>query len=250
MTGNKVLFYGPSFHQLLQQSQQRVPDLIARLPEDAVLTGDPDKLARSILAELTGPLPVLDEANITTKAGETTARHDDSGRQFVQQRSYLTVYVPFTGDPQGFFVQPTQMAIVSTQASISNQEITFRVALDGKSKEQVEREIDHYVAHLRTHLDRLRSEQEPQYNAPLFSTIQHWLGDRRSRLEARQAVASSLKYKARTYTGGTTLVQVLPGERNTQGTSRRVVRARSIAGRWWIGAVRGRLTFSNCGSMV
>jgi hypothetical protein len=86
---------------------------------------------------------------------------------------------------------------MGTPASVSDREVSFTVMLDGKNTEQVEREIGGYVAYLRTHLDRLRNEQQPHYNEPLLNTIRQLIAARRNRLQARGDVVGGLKYKTR-----------------------------------------------------
>ena len=196
MSDEKLLFRGASFAQLLQGQREKARALVEQIGEDTILTGDRDALAVSISGELFGTIPILDEANITTQSGEASSTREDYGRRYVQHENYLTVFVPFAGDSNAFYIQPSQMTLVSGRASVSANEVRFTVSLTGRTKEQVESEVDGYVRYLKEHLDRLRTELGP-FNDQLLNVIKQFIAARYQRLQERQSVAGSLKYKSR-----------------------------------------------------
>src|SRR5712691_6183991 len=109
---DQPLFASTNLADGLQNLQASARLTVDQMPESTVVDGDMEALVSSVAGELAISVPRLGaDSQIETRPCSRTRQVEDYGRHITVTESCVEVYLPFTGDRNGFFMQPSQRSL-------------------------------------------------------------------------------------------------------------------------------------------
>ncbi len=134
MNGSSRLFCNGDLDANLRQRLGQIPNRIASINEDALLTRPEADLIEELFEDFHVKAPVLDRANIVAEpAAEGYTTITQFGEQVRIKETVVTVSVPFTGERNVFTLQPSTWTAVFPIATVGDREL--RVAWSGRSSD-------------------------------------------------------------------------------------------------------------------
>lgn len=125
---DELLFHRGSVHQVLEFQRGALQRHIDGLTSIIVLKEPSADLERELLARFTINIPKILEGDIfVSPPREVEIQRQDYGRTFNQKINEVDFTVPFEGDREAFFVQPTTFSLAGTRAAVEQKELKFKI---------------------------------------------------------------------------------------------------------------------------
>ena len=183
------LFCDYDLGSVLEQQGRKLSNEVASLGEDRVLNMSPEDLCNYLVEKYIVEAPQIDESGINADYGD--ARVDISQRfeyaVFDRSRpryivgTRLTLYVPFTGDPQLFKCRPSTYNFNPPRATVRSNELAFIYDRTTQDAPAIENEFERDRQNLKEYLGWIARDVE-QFNATVRGKASQHITARREKL--------------------------------------------------------------------
>ena len=203
---DNYLFSSSDWYSIKDRTLSGLRNAIDAIDEDRFLNTPPDSLCGSFLEKYRIDVPVLDEDSITVAQHEVPvdvsrnpARYSRNWpRSYYANDTIIEVDVPFSGDAEMFYVQPSTCTSSPPRADVKRESavLTIQVAGVDLDKDQVNGHIDKTIILIKEYLAWQRNDVLA-FDTELRSTIESRIEDRRKKLMHNHDLLSSLGYRLR-----------------------------------------------------
>ena len=191
------LFAGASILEVIPRQR------IQSLDGNAVLNASEEDLVQSLVQEFSAQTPDIDESRIYVDLGEQQIDLSQDPTRFIRDRSKafhvqgtrVTFIIPFSGDASWLQVQPQNFTYSSSgsNAVIVGSEIHITYSGLELNGERAKASFDNELRLFKVNLSNLKSSID-RYNAGLDAQVRSQVKQRKTKLLADSAMASSLGF--------------------------------------------------------
>jgi len=196
-----LLFFKADAFSVQERQRRAVETEIAGMDGNRLLNTNVDDLVGYIVDKFRIDVPELDEANM--KADQRESRRDVSGdpwrfayhmgdeRPVHVTGTEVIVEVPFSGDPQLFWVRPNTYDTAPPRGEVEGSTLTFRYWSDNPQADQLRAAIDRWKADVNRYLQWQRDSFKA-FNDGLAGMAGTAITRRREKLLANQNLVAGL----------------------------------------------------------
>jgi len=194
-----LLFSSHSLSDVTAKLAKGLRDEVESIESNRLLNTAPADLSAYLAGKYRLDAPSLRRAEWSAEESETKVdvRHDQ--RRMVLDRSRpcyvpgqrIDIEVPFDGDPELFYVRPSQFSLSPPRATIRGNSLFLSFEVPQGEERDVRSETDHTLTEIEQYLSRIRGEAD-QYNRSLLYEAETAVSNRRARLLANQGRAAAL----------------------------------------------------------
>lgn len=148
----ELLFNRGELRRLFEEKLAGMQAEIGRAPDDHVLTVEADEWADALAERYAITVPTLDadgrwmeeaeEINFDVSHDHFMRNIPPGGGPFYIQGTRHTVHVPFSGDPEVFFLKPSTYTFNPPQAAISGSDLVVAVEYPDDSPQDIAGQVD------------------------------------------------------------------------------------------------------------
>lgn len=176
---------------------------------ERLLNTSTDDLAAYFAKKFEIDVPVLHNDLISADQREAQIDVSQDPMRFIRDRSrpvhvagtLIEVEVPYTGDSEVFFIQPTTFSMNPPRAEVAQGKIVLRVQGTNLDAANVKRQIDGTLGEIREHLERLR-QTASDFNQALYGQAVQRIEDRKKKLLADRSLVANLGFALKPRDGG------------------------------------------------
>ena len=198
------LFRAYDLHGTLANRTRNLVNGANSMGENEVLNTPQEDLVEYLVEKHSIPPVAIDESGIGTDYGDTQIDISGNPRYAVFDRSRpfrvigtrVSFYVPFTGDPDLFRIQPSTLSLSPPQAVIKTNELIFTYDRTKERTSEIKGEFERDFEQTRVHIERVNTEVE-KLNAALPETARQQLTTRREKLLQDRNLVENLGFPLR-----------------------------------------------------
>ncbi|MBB4916883.1 hypothetical protein [Streptosporangium saharense] len=194
----EALFHSYRLPDTLRTTSEKVRNRIANWEIDAFLKASEHDLIETLVSEGTVDCPRLlrDQAWMLDIA-ETDEEHRSFGETVVRGVPMLTLVVPFTGEAEVFWCQPSVWtSVLPRVASLGTTELRVTVAGNFTDAAQAQIQFERELDLIDTYLEWCRQDID-QHNEGLRSAVSGWVSARRQQLLAMRNLQAEIGFPIR-----------------------------------------------------
>ncbi len=151
MRGRNHLFSNKDWFSVEQEQRQRMFDEIAKINSDRLLNTSVADLCDYLEKKYWIEVPQLQTDEIVVDqheakidvSGDYNRSIRDRSRPFMLTGTSIEVTIPFVGDPEVFYIQPTSYTLSPPTADIKWQTLVFTIVGTDLSAERLRSDIQH-----------------------------------------------------------------------------------------------------------
>jgi hypothetical protein len=201
MARDDLLFCKMDSFTFQQHQLEQIKSEIASIDRDRLLNTNVDDLVSYIVDKFHIDIPELIESGMTVD--EQEAQQDVSGdprrmahRLGSRRPLYVTgteikVELPFSGDPQMFYVQPSAYDSGPPRAEMRGNFLILRHWTDSPNQDQLRKTINEWLDSIKRYLDWQRNSLR-SFNDALAHDAENLINSRRNKLLANQNLVAGL----------------------------------------------------------
>jgi hypothetical protein len=207
--GPDLLFHKYDMHSVMHNQEQQAMAAPGVMNDDVILNTPTDDIVETLAGRFRMDVPVLDRENAEAEHSEGPVEVFDSyfsrdyggggeGRRTIQG-SIVELSVPYTGDKEFFFVQPTTYDTAPPHAQIDKNHVVLRHSSRELNAEQANKALNGVLDSIQKYLDWLRGTADP-FNARVKQRLREAVEARKAKvLRDRNSVGNlGFKLKGRT----------------------------------------------------
>lgn len=177
----------------LRQHEEKMFKVIQGLNADRVLSASTDTLADEMVEDFQLEVPTLRDEEARADQKEVTLDGGQSWRGGRIERAgiQVSVFMPFDGDKNLFYVQPSSYRTNSPRAEVRDHEIVFRFEQVDHDDEKLKLDYERELENTRWHLDRVRQDVEA-FNQTLRGNAVTLIEGRKQKLLKDRGLVASL----------------------------------------------------------
>jgi hypothetical protein len=225
----EVLFYKAGMHAVMDQQLARAGQEIAGYDADRLLNTPTNDLVMYFVEKYQLEVPTLqrDQAFIDQREGNVPVidyfSRDYGGRLGTREvtGTHVELTVPFSGDKEMFYVQPTTSDTAPPRAIVTSSALIIRVVGRNMTADHVKRELDSTLADIDQYLNWQRGTAD-EFNRRLESSVRQSIETRKNKLLADRHLVAGLGFAmkprtdaARTYAAPQVRRKVVPPPAST-----------------------------------
>jgi hypothetical protein len=201
MARDDLLFFKVDSFAIQEHQRKAVESEIAGMDGNRLLNTNVDDLVAYIVEKLRIDVPELDEANMTIDQHEAqrdvsgdprrAAYYFDRGGPVHVTGTEVTVEVPFSGDPQMFWVRPSSYDTAPPHGEVQGNTIMFRYWSDTPQADQLKAALDRWLADIKRYLQWQRDTFKG-FNDGLAGAARSAITRRREKLLANHSLVAGL----------------------------------------------------------
>lgn len=206
-------FLQSRFFSVQEHQRKAVEAEIAGIDGSRLLNTNVDDLVAYIVEKFRIDVPALDEANMTVDQQEARrdvsgdprrmAYHFERGRPVYVTGTEVTIEVPFSGDPNMFWVRPNTYDTMPPRGEVRGSTLIFRYWSDTPQGDQLRSTLEQWLADIKRYLQWQR-ESLKGFNDTLASNSRTAINSRREKLLANQNLVAGLGIALKRRTGTAT----------------------------------------------
>jgi hypothetical protein len=199
MARDELLFCKGDAFSVQEHQGRAMGAEIAGMDGNRLLNTNVDDLVTYIYEKFRIDVPVLDEAHMT--AEEREARRDVSHdpRRFhmsgdepiIVTGTEVIIEVPFSGDPQLFWVRPSQYDTAPPRGEVNGNTLTFRYWNEEPQGAHVKQAVEGWLGHVKNYLQWQRGSFQ-SFNDSIAGKARVAITQRREKLLANQSLVAGL----------------------------------------------------------
>ena len=205
------LFSKHGWHDVSEHQKRQLGDEVNQMDGDRLLNTSPDDLRDYLVGKYSIDVPKIDREEIVADQKETEIDVSHDRRRWIEDRSrpfYVTgtkieTTVPFSGDGNVFWIQPTTFSRNPPRGFIKRDHLHLEVSGTELSAQNVKAEINRTLDQIEEYLGRLDKNAE-LLNAQLPNVANTAIQHRREKLLKDRDVASGLGFKMKPRDGAKT----------------------------------------------
>jgi hypothetical protein len=199
-------FSRTNMFSVLQMQRESADKAINGFNPDVFLNTPTDDLVKKIADTYKLDIPVLlrDDAHMD-EPREITVSTQDYGRTIHQQGTILVLHVPFTGDAEMFWVQPTSYDSAPPSGKLNGQEMILKMRGTNLSSHAVEKHFNSVLDDFERYLNWQRPNAV-NFVTELKERARQAIEHRKARLLADRNMVASLPFKIKARGGAQTYV--------------------------------------------
>ena len=196
------LFSKHGWHDVSEHQKRQLDDEVNKMNGDRLLNTSPDDLRNYLVEKYSIDVPTIDREEIVADQKETEIDVSHDRRRWIEDRSrpfYVTgtrieITVPFSGDGNVFWIQPTTFSMNPPRGFIKRDHLHLEVSGTELSAQNVKAEINRTLDQIEEYLGRLNKSAE-LLNAQLPDVADTAIERRREKLLKDRDVVSGLGFK-------------------------------------------------------
>mgnify|MGYP000412751202 CR=1 FL=1 len=205
-----LLFNRADWFSVADAQKKRLKDDISTKNGDELLNTSTEDLAKYYAKAFAIDVPKLDSDNITVDQRETQIDVSYDQSRFISDRSkpyYITgtavdVEVPFSGDSEVFYVQPSSYTLNPPRGSVARGDLRFTIEGTDLTAQKVQDEIKSRIKSVEQYLDWL-CQTATTFNASLYEQAKSLIEVRKQKLLSDKNLVAGLGFKMRARPGVT-----------------------------------------------
>jgi hypothetical protein len=198
------LFAGRRLTEVLETRNQKLSEEIDRIDADRLLNTSVDDWCDYFEREYRVTPPRLKEAEITTDGTETDMDVSRDPRRFIRDRSKpgytkgtaITFHVPFDGERELFWCQPSYRAWSNLAATVTQSEVVLTYNVTDHDAEAVKSRFDRDLSEIRRYLESIGNDVV-QFNSTLRSVAKGRIEWRQEKILKDRGMVASLGFPLR-----------------------------------------------------
>ena len=202
MTKNNYLFSTDDWFSVEQHQLAQLREEIASLNGNRLLNTSIDDLCTYFFEKYRVDIPILDRNGIVADQRETHIDVSQDPMRAIFDRSQpayipgteIEVSVPFTGEVEGFAIQPTTYSLNPPRGTVRGNMLVLSITGVDLEAGRVRQEIDSELDRIESYLTSLRGSAD-RLNGELDSIARQCIEQRREKLLADQSLVASLGFK-------------------------------------------------------
>lgn len=196
-----LLFCKIDWFSVVEGQKQNFLAEISSVGGDRLLNTSTDDLVAYFSEKFSIGVPTLNLDGIVADQQETEidVRHDHGRLIFDRSKpcyvagTAIEVEIPFSGDREVFFVQPTTHTLNPPRGEIRQNKLVLRIQGTNLEPERVKQVIESTIAEIETHLERLR-QSATEFNRSLPDMARSRIEERKKKLLADRNLVSGLGF--------------------------------------------------------
>lgn len=199
------LFSKYDFNAALRSASDGIKNSVGALPDNELMATDLDALIERLTKKHDIAVPTLDLNGITVDEGEVdidVSRNPAYGffddRQQSVKRTEFRFYVPFSGEKDVFYCQPSRYSLNYPQADVRSNEIIVRIIRHDPKADAatIRKEFDKTISTISEYLNQLQSDAVGLHDN-LKQTATACIKQRREKRQQDSDTASDLGFPKR-----------------------------------------------------
>lgn len=198
------LFAKPDLGALIRAQEAELLKEIDSYPTNGILNTNLDELCDFFYKKYLLPPPTLNEEEINTDQEDTEVDVSqdtnrvflDRGQAFYIKGTRFRFYVPFTGDKDLFYYQPSTYTLNPPRGTVDGEELIFTYTHTNESPETIQASFQSDLGSVKSYLTTVANNVEP-FNSGLKALIRGRIEGRKHKLVGDQQISSSFGYRIR-----------------------------------------------------
>src|SRR5581483_5277195 len=199
MAQGELLFAKYDLYGVLEGQKQKAKEAVEAINGDGLLNASPEDVCGELEQQFRIDVPALKDLSAEVNQQEANVdvsrdpmRHiTDRSRPFYIKGTEVTFFVPFEGDKELFFCQPSSHTLNPPRGEVRNGELVLKYTRLDHDAEAVKREYYADLNSIKQYLDWQRNQAQ-RFNDELKANIQQWIAARRDRLLKDIGMAAAL----------------------------------------------------------
>ncbi|HZQ21436.1 MAG TPA: hypothetical protein VFA89_01270 [Terriglobales bacterium] len=199
MAQGELLFAKYDLYGVLEGQKQKAKEAVEAINGDGLLNASPEDVCGELEQQFRIDVPALKDLSAEVNQQEANVdvsrdpmRHiTDRSRPFYIKGTEVTFFVPFEGDKELFFCQPSSHTLNPPRGEVRNGELVLKYTRLDHDAEAVKREYYADLNSIKQYLDWQRNQAQ-RFNDELKANIQQWIAARRDRLLKDKGMAAAL----------------------------------------------------------
>ena len=196
------LFWKYDFHSVQEAQRNRMQQVIAEAPADAIENGTADEVAERVAADFRLYVPELTEGAISATVDETRVDISKDRSLSFQYGTFgpgphyipgitATYFVPFVGDKEMFRCKPSTFTTVIPAAEVTETELRFRFVRPGEDVAATKQAFDRELSLVKQYMGWL-DQNARTFNESLLPLARNLVAQRRARLASLEQGTNTL----------------------------------------------------------
>lgn len=204
MAKQDYLFNTVDWHSVERNQRDTMLQSIGTFDADAFAKKSDDELVSYFVEKFTITAPSIERENLTVSQREvkidvsqdrTRYFSDGSGPHFIAGTE-ITVEIPFTGESEGFKIQPTAYSMNPPRAGIHGKMVIFKIQGVSLNSDSVRQQIDATTTSIEDYLKTLHANIAG-LNNQLPNDARRAVETRRTKLQSNIDIVASLGFKVK-----------------------------------------------------
>lgn len=203
------LFCKVDWYSVCEHRRRSFLQDVDRYDGNRLLNTSTDDLAAYFSEKHKFDVPSLQEEAISADQREAQIDISQDPMRYIRDRSrpvhvtgtLIEVEVPYSGDQEVFFIQPTKFSMNPPRAKVVQGKLVLRVQGVDLDAATVKPQIDRTLGEIREHLERLR-QTASEFNQLLFGQAVRHIEERKRKLLADRNLVANLGFALKARDGG------------------------------------------------
>ena len=199
-----LLFQKCHLESSLTGQDRALQDEVNSLSEDRVLNTSLEDLCNYFVEKYRIVAPEIDESGIQVEYGDAKinvrGRFDydlfGTGGPVYVTGTKITFYVPFTGDHELFYCQPSKFTLSPPRAAVRANELVFAIERAAEHADAIPSEFDREKNNVKEYLEWIARDVEP-FNSSIREKASERIGARRQKLLRDRGLVEKLGFPIR-----------------------------------------------------
>ena len=176
-----LLFDGGHLSDALRAQGQKMRDHIHSLNENRILNTSEEDLCNYFVEKYKVEALQIDESQIQIDYGDARINVRDYGRLISLTGTRVTFYIPFSGDPDLFKLQPSMFSVNPPRAKVRGREIVMIYKRTTTEAKQIKGEFESELTRLKNYLQCIEHDVTP-FNSSIRETASQGIKFRREKI--------------------------------------------------------------------
>ena len=171
-------------------------DEVNSLNENRILNTSEDDLCNYFVKKYKVEALQIDESQIQIDYGDARINVRDYGRLISLTGTRVTFYIPFSGDPDLFKLQPSMFSVNPPRAKVKGREIVMIYERTTSEATQIKGEFESELTRLKNYLQCIEQEVTP-FNSSIRETASQGIKVRREKILRDRNLAEQIDFPLR-----------------------------------------------------
>ena len=190
------LFDGGYLDDALRAQGQKMRDEINSLDENQILNTSEEDLCNYFFEKYKVEVLQIDESQIQIDYGDARINVRDYGRLVSLTGTRVTFYIPFSGDPGLFKLQPSMFSVNPPRAKVRGREIVMIYERTTTEAKQIKNEFESELTRLKNYLQCIERDITP-FNSSIRETASQGIKVRREKILRDRDLVENIGYQLR-----------------------------------------------------
>lgn len=191
-----LLFYGKYLSDALRAQGQKMRDEINSLDENRILNTSEEDLCFYFVEKYKVEALQIDESQIKIDYGDARVNLKDYGHIVSLTGTRVTFYIPFSGDPGLFRLQPSTFSLNPPRGKVKGRKIEMIYERTTTEAERIKGEFESELTRLKNYLQCIEQDVTP-FNSSIRETASQGIKVRREKILRDRDLVKNIGYPLR-----------------------------------------------------